>query len=85
MFEEAATDFDRELVKVSPGGLTYFAEAKYGRLEHKMDHLACFAGSFIKKVSIHSFLTSPRPILCVSWVGLKCSFLGRQVDLNIVT
>ena len=44
MFEEAAIDFDRELVKVSPGGLTYFAEAKYGRLEHKMDHLACFAG-----------------------------------------
>ena len=44
MFDEAALDVERLLVKVSPGGLTYFAEQKYGRLEHKMDHLACFGG-----------------------------------------
>ncbi len=44
MFDEAALEVEKQLVKVSPGGLTYFAEQKYGRLEHKMDHLACFAG-----------------------------------------
>ena len=33
-----------KLIQKSQGGLTYFAEMKYGRLEHKMDHLACFAG-----------------------------------------
>eukprot|EP00094_Tigriopus_californicus_P009560 TCALIF_09218-PA protein Name:"Similar to alpha-Man-I Mannosyl-oligosaccharide alpha-1,2-mannosidase isoform A (Drosophila melanogaster)" AED:0.28 eAED:0.28 QI:0/0.66/0.71/0.85/1/1/7/1276/539 len=44
MFIEAANDVANQLVKISPGGLTYFAEYKYGRLEHKMDHLACFGG-----------------------------------------
>ena len=27
-----------------PGGLTYIAEEKNGRTDHKMDHLACFVG-----------------------------------------
>ena len=44
MFDEAATAIEQYLVQKSPGGLTYIAEWKYGRLEHKMDHLACFAG-----------------------------------------
>ena len=44
MFDEAAKDIEDYLVQKSPGGLTYIAEWKYGRLEHKMDHLACFAG-----------------------------------------
>jgi mannosyl-oligosaccharide alpha-1,2-mannosidase len=30
-------------MQTSASGLTYIAEMKYGRLEHKMDHLACFA------------------------------------------
>lgn len=44
LFDEAAKDIEEKLVKVSPHGLTYIAEMKYNRLEHKMDHLACFAG-----------------------------------------
>jgi len=44
LFDDAALDIEEELVKVSPGGLTYFAEKKHGELEHKMDHLACFGG-----------------------------------------
>jgi len=44
MFDEAAKDIEEKLIKVSPHGLTYIAEMKYNRLEHKMDHLACFAG-----------------------------------------
>ena len=47
LFDEAALDVEKQLVKVSRSGLTYFAEYKYGRLEHKMDHLACFAGKVI--------------------------------------
>ena len=45
LFDEAALAVEKQLVKVSRSGLTYFAEYKYGRLEHKMDHLACFAGN----------------------------------------
>lgn len=45
MFDEAVRDVDDQLVKTSNGGLTYFAEYKYGRLEHKMDELACFGGN----------------------------------------
>ncbi len=44
LFDSAALDVEKQLVKTSPGGLTYFAEYKYGRLEHKMDELACFGG-----------------------------------------
>jgi mannosyl-oligosaccharide alpha-1,2-mannosidase len=44
MFDEAATEVEKQLMKTSPGGLTYFVEQKYGRVEHKMDHLACFTG-----------------------------------------
>ena len=44
LFEEAALDIDKYLVKQSASGLTYIAEYKYGSTENKMDHLACFAG-----------------------------------------
>lgn len=44
MFDEAALSIEELLVKTSASGLTYIAEWKYGKLEHKMDHLACFAG-----------------------------------------
>ena len=49
MFDQAATDVENELIKTSASGLTYFAEQKYGKLEHKMDHLACFGGEFWTK------------------------------------
>ena len=48
MFDEAAIDVENELVQTSNSGLTYFAEQKFGRLEHKMDHLACFGGKYSK-------------------------------------
>lgn len=44
LFDEAALDIETELIKTSRSGLTYIAEHKYGRIEDKMDHLACFAG-----------------------------------------
>uniref|UniRef100_A0A1B0D4U1 alpha-1,2-Mannosidase n=2 Tax=Phlebotomus papatasi TaxID=29031 RepID=A0A1B0D4U1_PHLPP len=32
------------MVRKSHGGLIYVSDMKFDRLEHKMDHLACFAG-----------------------------------------
>jgi hypothetical protein len=43
---------ERSLVQTSSGGLRYIAEYKAGRLEPKMDHLACFAGESPTCVSV---------------------------------
>ncbi|XP_013200291.2 mannosyl-oligosaccharide alpha-1,2-mannosidase IA isoform X1 [Amyelois transitella] len=46
---EAALD---KMLKTSPGGLSYLAELKYGRVfEDKMDHLSCFAGGMFALAS----------------------------------
>lgn len=45
MYLDAMDAVERKLIQTSKSGLVYFAEMKYGRLEHKMDHLACFAGT----------------------------------------
>lgn len=44
MYVDAMETVLKKLIQKSNGGLTYFAEMKFGRLEHKMDHLACFTG-----------------------------------------
>ncbi|XP_071113066.1 mannosyl-oligosaccharide 1,2-alpha-mannosidase IA-like [Haliotis cracherodii] len=45
MYDEAVKGIEDKLIQTSSGGLKYFAEYKSGRLEHKMDHMSCFAGS----------------------------------------
>ncbi|XP_054165888.1 mannosyl-oligosaccharide 1,2-alpha-mannosidase IA-like [Oppia nitens] len=47
MWDEAIAAIDKNLVQKSRSGLTYIAEMKYDRLEHKMDHLACFITGLI--------------------------------------
>ncbi|CAL4062907.1 unnamed protein product, partial [Meganyctiphanes norvegica] len=42
MYETAIKAITDKLVMKSHSGLTYIAESKHDRLEHKMDHLACF-------------------------------------------
>lgn len=44
MYDEAMSAIIDQMVRKSPGGLTYVSDLKFDRLEHKMDHLACFAG-----------------------------------------
>lgn len=45
MYDEATNAIYNSLVQTSTRSkLTYLAEMKYDRTEHKMDHLACFAG-----------------------------------------
>lgn len=43
MYNEAVDAIDKHLVQKSSSGLVYLADMRYGRLEHKMGHLACFA------------------------------------------
>ncbi|XP_003510705.4 mannosyl-oligosaccharide 1,2-alpha-mannosidase IC isoform X1 [Cricetulus griseus] len=47
MYYKALEAIETHLVNVSPGGLTYIAEWRGGVLDHKMGHLACFAGGMI--------------------------------------
>lgn len=44
MFDEAMPPIIEHMVRKSHGGLIYVSDMKFDRLEHKMDHLACFAG-----------------------------------------
>lgn len=45
MFDEAMEAALDKMLRVSPNGLSYLADIKYGRIfEEKMDHLSCFAG-----------------------------------------
>ncbi|KAL9879138.1 mannosyl-oligosaccharide alpha-1,2-mannosidase IA [Glossina fuscipes] len=44
MFDDAMLAIISHMVRTSRNGLTYVSDLKFERLEHKMDHLACFAG-----------------------------------------
>ncbi|XP_044743597.1 mannosyl-oligosaccharide alpha-1,2-mannosidase IA-like isoform X2 [Chrysoperla carnea] len=46
-FDEAINAMLKHMLKTSPNGLSYFAELKYERIEHKMDHLGCFSGGLL--------------------------------------
>lgn len=45
MFDDAMAAVLKYLLQTSKGGLMYFSDMKFNRLEHKMDHLACFSGN----------------------------------------
>lgn len=45
MFDDAMQPIIKHMLRVSRGGLTYFSDMKFERLEHKMDHLGCFIGN----------------------------------------
>ncbi|XP_043490224.1 mannosyl-oligosaccharide 1,2-alpha-mannosidase IA isoform X1 [Polistes fuscatus] len=44
MYDEAIAAISEHMIKTSPGKLLYVSDLKYDRPEHKMGHLACFAG-----------------------------------------
>lgn len=44
MYDDAMQALIANIIVTSPSGLTYASDMKFDRLEHKMDHLACFAG-----------------------------------------
>ncbi|KAJ8978369.1 hypothetical protein NQ317_018601 [Molorchus minor] len=47
MFDDAMQSVFQHMLHTSPNGLMYFAELKFDRTEHKMDHLACFSGGLL--------------------------------------
>lgn len=47
MYDDAMQAVMQHMLHTSPGGLMYFAELKFERPEHKMDHLACFSGGLL--------------------------------------
>lgn len=46
MYDDAMDAIVKNIIQTSASGLMYASDMKYERLEHKMDHLACFAGLF---------------------------------------
>lgn len=44
MYDEAMAAIVEHMIRTSPSGLIYTSDLKFDRLEHKMDHLACFSG-----------------------------------------
>ena len=44
MYDNSVAAIEKHLVKTLHSGLTYLAQINFGQLEHKMGHLACFAG-----------------------------------------
>ncbi|CAB3375649.1 Hypothetical predicted protein [Cloeon dipterum] len=44
LYDDAMQAITEHMVRTSQGGLIYVSDMKFDRLEHKMDHLACFAG-----------------------------------------
>lgn len=54
MYDEAIAAITEHMIKTSPGKLVYVSDLKYDRLEHKMGHLACFAGKFLMRINVTS-------------------------------
>lgn len=46
MYDDAMDAIVKNIIQTSASGLVYASDMKYERLEHKMDHLACFAGLY---------------------------------------
>lgn len=44
MYDDAMVAIMDNMIRTSPGGLVYASDLKFDRLDHKMDHLACFSG-----------------------------------------
>lgn len=47
MYDDAMQAAIQHMLRTSHSGLVYFSDLKFDRLEHKMDHLACFSGKFV--------------------------------------
>lgn len=44
MYDDAMQAIIENMIQTSVTGLVYTSDMKFERLEHKMDHLACFSG-----------------------------------------
>lgn len=58
MYDEAMQAIVDNIIITSQSGLVYASDMKFERLEHKMDHLACFSGKIIFNSKIDYFRIS---------------------------
>lgn len=56
MYDEAMLAIMDKMVRTSTNGLTYVSDLKFDRLEHKMDHLACFSGEYKSRLICRLYL-----------------------------
>eukprot|EP00927_Polykrikos_kofoidii_P067373 TRINITY_DN62869_c0_g1_i1.p1 TRINITY_DN62869_c0_g1~~TRINITY_DN62869_c0_g1_i1.p1 ORF type:complete len:709 (-),score=118.70 TRINITY_DN62869_c0_g1_i1:75-2123(-) len=62
-WKNAMNKMEERLILKTSGGLTYVAEEKGGRIDHKMDHLACFVGGML----IYGARTLPKNEVDARW------------------
>lgn len=81
MFDDAMQAVLTHMLLESPSGLMYFAELKFERPEHKMDHLACFSGKYYpffknrnSRPFQHSLSFKRPPIFSLKKKQTKCDF-----------
>lgn len=46
MYDDAMAAIKEHMIRTSNGGLMYVSDMKFDHLDHKMEHLTCFAGKF---------------------------------------
>lgn len=78
MYDEAVAAITEYMIKTSAGKLVYVSDLKYDRLEHKMGHLACFAGKFSRALTL-SLVFCKRSR---SWsdIDLGCTFSAQMLE-----
>ena len=54
MYFEAIKAMEKHLLRTTQDGFKYMADLKNGRLDEKMDHLACFAGGMFALTSMNT-------------------------------
>lgn len=55
MYDDAMVAIMDNIIRTSPGGLVYASDMKFDRLDHKMDHLACFSGKLFFLMCTHLY------------------------------
>lgn len=66
MYDEAMDAVSKHMIIKSAGGLLYASDMQFDRLDHKMGHLACFAGklkargSSIKRLRRATYIRTAR-------------------------
>ena len=87
MYVDAVNAVDNTLVQTSKNGLRYLADKIYGRLEHKMGHLACFsAGMFSlgSNLSVHSSPEQNQHFMKLGEdIGLTCQESYKRTETGI--
>jgi hypothetical protein len=76
MYDDAIHYVLLHMLKVSAGGLTYISDMKFDRLEHKMDHLACFSGQFYMQYLYYSSF-------CLIFPCYNCHLTGFQSETYV--